>query len=238
MSAGHDDYAVEPIRGLPENLPDGEHILWQGGPGWWQIATNVFHIRAVAAYFAVLMLWRGSVHLSDAHQWTIATLAALSLLPISAFGLGLLALLAWLCSRTSVYTITNKRIVLRVGVALPTAINIPFNLIESASLKINGGGAADIPLTLNGTDRVPYATLWPHARPWHFNKPEPMLRGVPDGQYVAEILNAALVAAQPAIVAANQAAPREAVAAPKRPASFLPDRTRQIRVQRTAGSAA
>lgn len=241
MSAGHDDYAVEPIRGLPENLPEGEHILWQGGPSWWQIATNVFHIRAVAVYFAVLMLWRGSVHLNGGHHWMIATLAALSLLPVSMFGLGLLALLAWLCSRTSVYTITNKRIVLRVGVALPMAINIPFNLIESASLKINGAGAADIPLSLNGTDRVPYATLWPHARPWHFNKPEPMLRGVQDGQNVAEILNAALVAAQPVAAAASVAAPREAaVAAAKRPGVyFKPDRQRQIRVQRrTAGSSA
>jgi hypothetical protein len=28
----HDDFAVEPVRGLPEKPPAGEIILWQGRP--------------------------------------------------------------------------------------------------------------------------------------------------------------------------------------------------------------
>ncbi|MEM1103487.1 MAG: hypothetical protein AAGH48_05230, partial [Pseudomonadota bacterium] len=55
---GHDDFAAEPIRGLPEALPEGERILWQGEPTWRQLAVNVFHIRALAIYFGVLMIWR------------------------------------------------------------------------------------------------------------------------------------------------------------------------------------
>lgn len=33
-----DDVQVEPIRGLPELPPEGEHILWQGAPdpGRWR----------------------------------------------------------------------------------------------------------------------------------------------------------------------------------------------------------
>jgi hypothetical protein len=192
MSAGHDDYAVEPIRGLPEQLPAGERILWQGAPSWWQLAKSVFHIRAVALYFAVLMLWRGSVHWHDPQHAVAATLAALSLLPVCAFGLGLLAMLAWLSSRTSVYTVTNRRVVMRIGVALPTAINIPFKVIESAGVAINDTGAADIPLALTATARIPYSTLWPHARPWRLRNPEPMLRGIPDGVRVAGLLRNAL----------------------------------------------
>jgi hypothetical protein len=207
MSGGHDDYAVEPIRGLPENLPAGEHIVWQGAPSWWEIAKSVFHIRAVALYFAILMIWRGSVHWNEPPHAVSAALAALSLLPICAFGLGLLALLAWLSSRTSVYTITNRRVVLRVGVALPTAINIPFKVIESADVAINRAGAADIPLTLTGSVRIPYSTLWPHARPWQLRKPEPMLRGLTEGVRVAELLRHALYDAylpEPAPAAALQ----------------------------------
>jgi len=34
MSKGHDDFAGEPVRGLPEKLPAGERILWQGMPDW------------------------------------------------------------------------------------------------------------------------------------------------------------------------------------------------------------
>jgi hypothetical protein len=113
-------------------------------------------------------------------------------------GLGLLALLAWLCSRTSVYTITNRRIVLRIGVALPTAINIPFGVIGSAGLRVHPGGAGDIPLALTGAGRMAYSNLWPHVRPWHLGNPEPMLRGIPQAGHVAMLLGQALSEALPA----------------------------------------
>ena len=196
MSEGHDDYAVEPIRGLPEKLPAGEDILWQGAPSWWELAKSVFHIRAVAIYFAGLMLWRGSVHWD--HGIAASVLAALSLLPITLIGLGLLCLLAYLSARTSVYTITNKRVVMRIGVALPTAINIPFKLIGSGNLALHSGGFGDIPLSLTGDERMAWTNLWPHVRPWHVNRPEPMLRGVADAQHVADILSRAIAAALPA----------------------------------------
>ena len=196
MSKGHDDYAVEPIRGLPEKLPAGERILWQGAPRWWVLAQSVFHIRAVAVYFSALMLWRSSVHW---HQGVVAsTAAALSLLPIALVGLGLLALLAWLCSRTTVYTITNRRVVLRIGVALPTAINIPFKAIGGAKLGLHSNGVGDIPLALVGEERMAYSNLWPHVRPRRLANPEPMLRSIPEAERVAQILSNALVAAFPA----------------------------------------
>jgi hypothetical protein len=197
VSAGHDDYAIEPIRGLPEVPPAGEHILWQGAPSWWEMAKHVFHIRAASAYFLLLIGWRAGVHM-QAETVRGPLVAALSLLPIAAAGLGLLALLAWLCSRTSVYTITNRRVVLRIGVALPTAINIPFGVIGAAGLRLYPGGAGDIPLALTGAGRVAYSNLWPHVRPWHFKSPAPMLRGVPQAGLVAELLGQALSEALPA----------------------------------------
>jgi hypothetical protein len=192
VSADHDDYAVEPIRGLPENLPEGEHILWQGAPEWRELAKHVFHLRAVAGYFAVLMAWRASVHLDQGSSALAAILSGLSLLPVSLVGLGLLALLAALCARTSVYTITNRRLVLRIGVALPVAINIPFRTIAAASLACRSNGCGDIPLALAQSERMSYPQLWPHARPWAVNHPQPMLRGIRDAKRVAELLSRAL----------------------------------------------
>jgi hypothetical protein len=211
MSRGHDDYQSEPVRGLPERLPHGEHILWQGAPLWWQLAKDVFHIRVVAVYFASLMAWRGAVRFGETGgDLPAAVFSLLSLLPVTLAGLGLLALLAWLSSRTTVYTITNRRIVLRIGVALTTAINIPFGVIGAAGFRPSAGGAGDIPLSLPGADRIAYSTLWPHARPWRLRKPEPMLRGIPDARHVATVLSAALAEAMPGasvsppIAAANQ----------------------------------
>ncbi|GGI87657.1 hypothetical protein GCM10007973_25130 [Polymorphobacter multimanifer] len=45
------EYEIEPIRGLPGNLPKGEFIVWQGSPNWQAFARAVFHTRLVIAWF-------------------------------------------------------------------------------------------------------------------------------------------------------------------------------------------
>jgi hypothetical protein len=204
VSHGHDDYHVEPVPGLPEALPKDERILWQGAPAWRAVAREVFHIRAVTLYFALLMAWRGGSHFADSGV-SAALLSIASLLPVAAFGLGLLVLLARLVSRTTLYTITNRRVVMRIGMALPVTINVPFTLVAAAGLRRGPGGTGDIPLTLSGDQRIAYSWLWPHVRPWHLRMPEPMLRGVPEVERVAAILGKALGEAAPgAVNAANQ----------------------------------
>jgi hypothetical protein len=50
---GHDpdhDFAFEPVRGLPEALPPGEEILWQGRPDAWRLALEAFGLGWAAAY--------------------------------------------------------------------------------------------------------------------------------------------------------------------------------------------
>jgi hypothetical protein len=188
----HDDYQIEPIPGLPAVPPKGEHILWQGTPDWRVLAREVFHIRVVVAYFALLMLWRCGSTLLAGGDRHMALLALLAPLPIALIGVGLLALLARLSARSTVYTITNRRVVMRIGIALPTAINVPFKLIGTASLRVGQAGHGDIPLALRGDERIAYSNLWPHVRPWHLARPEPMLRGIPDAAKVAELLGAAL----------------------------------------------
>jgi hypothetical protein len=186
MSGGeHDDYHVEPVPGLPE------HILWQGAPRWWDLAQRVFHVRAVAAYFTLLVLVRSWMRLQ--HEGShAAVLSLVSLLPFVMVGLGLLALLAWLVGRTTLYTLTNRRVVFRVGIALPMAINIPFSKIAAAGLRLGADGTGDIVLTLVGGSRIAYSNLWPHVRPWRFRAPEPLLRTIGDAEAVATLLSAAL----------------------------------------------
>jgi len=54
----HDDFAAEPINGLPELPPRGEVILWQGRPNWFQLTVDSLNLWWVVAYFAVLTAWR------------------------------------------------------------------------------------------------------------------------------------------------------------------------------------
>ena len=195
--------------GLPGPLPRGERLLWQGSPSWKALAVRTFHGRSIALYFGLLLLWVlvDSVA-SGATAGAIATrlgwFAALA-----GAGLGLVLLFAWLTARTTVYTVTDRRIVLSYGIAMPMSLNLPLARIGSAGVKVFKDGTADIPLQTVEGDKIAYLMLWPHARPWRISRPEPTLRAVPEGARVAGLLARTLAAAahQPAPAVTLQAAP-------------------------------
>lgn len=185
--------AFDAPPGLPAPLPQGERILWQGRPCGFGLAFRALHLRLVGLWFAGLALW-AALPPALAGESQEALSVALPTLAVGAGALALLALLGWLSARTTTYTITNRRVVMRVGIALPMTLNLPFALVDAAACRDHGDGSADLPLRLRPGNRVAYLHLWPHARPWHLNRPEPMLRSVADGGAVAQILARALAA--------------------------------------------
>ena len=188
-----DDFDFEPIPGLPEELPEGEKILWQGAPNWIVLGLSAFKIGIVLIYFALLMVLRAFSRYDAGDSVTDAIMAALALWPFPALVIVILGTIAWFSSKTTLYTITNRRLVLRIGLALSTTVNVPFAAISSAALRQRSNGTGDIPVTLMGPDRLGYVHLWPHVRPWRFKLPEPMLRAVPDAAQTAQVLSQALV---------------------------------------------
>jgi hypothetical protein len=188
------EHDFEPVRGLPEHLPAGERMLWQGAPRWTALARSVFHLRIVAIYFVVLAVWRIAEDWSADSSAASALMGVLWILVLGLLAVGALAFLGWAMSRATVYTITNQRVVMRVGVALQVIMNLPFKQIRSADLKLYRDGTGDIPLLLAKTAHPSYIIFWPHVRPWHFSPPQPMLRTIPDAGKVAVILADALKA--------------------------------------------
>lgn len=189
-----DDHDMEPIPGLPEELPEGERILWQGAPDWRALAVHAFRLKLVALYFAALALWTVVSGFADgldaaAVARNVATLGVPALL-----GGALLVLMAWLTARTTVYTLTDRRIVMRYGMALPMVVNVPFSIVTGADARFHADGTVDIPLALKDGSRLGFVVLWPHARPWRLRRPEPMLRNLPDGRQVARRIADALAA--------------------------------------------
>jgi hypothetical protein len=124
-----------------------------------------------------------------------ALVGGLWLLPLATLAIGLPTFFGWLYARTTLYTITNRRVVIRSGVAIPTAFNLPFKVIGAAAMRRYRDGTGDLPLALVGPDRIAYLHLWPNARPWRLARPEPMLRSVPDVARVAETVGEALASA-------------------------------------------
>jgi len=211
------EHAGEPVRGLPGHLPAGEHILWQGSPDWRTLSRSALKADWVAGYFGALAIWNvGNELVGGSSLLSALTTGVISLL-VGAVAVGLLVLYAWLNARTTVYTLTNKRFVLRHGVALSKCFNIPYPTIASAGLKVDAKGVGDIPLGLADGYKVAYPHLWPHVRPWRIMSPEPMMRSLPDAASVAELLSSQLqLAARNADKPFVAEAPRAAVAKPAR----------------------
>jgi hypothetical protein len=199
------EHEFEPQYGLPERLPAAERLLWQGTPRWDILARRAFHATAIGAYFVLMLVWRAGSVLADGGSVADALRSLSWLAPTATVGFGLVLLLAWLTARTTVYTLTDKRVVMRIGIVLTVAYNLPLARIESADLH-----DGDIALTLERGTRIAWLHLWPHARPWQLKRPRPMLRALPDAASVSALLaqawaqanNTTVVAAAPA---ANEA---------------------------------
>lgn len=183
-SNGH-EHEFEAAYGLPEPLPKGESILWQGAPDFADLAVRVFHLKKVAIYFVILMGVRGFFLYSTGADTLKIFAGVLIVVGLGLTAIAALAILAWLTARTTAYTLTDQRVVMRIGIVLTLTFNLPLKQIETAGLLLTGKGFGDIPLALNGGDRIGWLNLWPHARPWHLAKPEPMLRCLPDAQAFA-----------------------------------------------------
>lgn len=182
------EHEFEPQRGLPERLPAGERVLWQGAPDWRVLARECFHVRKLAVYFAVLATWRVVTVVQSGSNVRDTAIAAVVALGLGAVALGLVTLMAWMSARTALYTITNRRVVMRIGIVLSVTFNLPLKKVESAGLQPLPDGHGDISLALDAATRIAYPHLWPHARPWQVARTQPSLRCVADAATVAQIL--------------------------------------------------
>jgi hypothetical protein len=200
------EYEYEDIPGVPGTLPASEKLLWQGRPTWRSFLIHVLHVRWVLGYFAALALWRYGSAIETGKSVDDAVVSASWVFVLAAISTVLLMGLAWAYTRTTIYTITSKRIVLRFGVAVPMAVNIPHTKIESVGLKTFADQTGEIPVRVGGDDKLAYLVLWPHAKRWQFNNPQPMFRSVPDAGSIATILARAVSEAQAQEAAATMAA--------------------------------
>jgi Bacterial PH domain len=178
---------IETIPGLPGDLPPGEKVVWQGRPQWRALARQTFKVRWVAGYFVSLIVIRAFFVLRD-HEGFDGVTQLLFAMLIAAGCLGLLHLLAWLNARSTIYTITTKRVVFRIGVALPMTWNLPFKRLATADLAARSENEGDIVLQLTAPNRIGWLHLWPHVQPGHIVKARPTIRAIAAPARVASLL--------------------------------------------------
>lgn len=185
MRSSHDDFAIEPVPGLPARPPVGEELLWQGRPSSFALARDAYKMTWIAGYFAVWAIGRASVVAQ-----TPAEVVGV-VLPYTAIGLAactVVYLAALMQARSTMYTITTARVAMRIGAALTVTLNVPFKQVGAATLAVRRNGTGSIALETLGDTTISYLVCWPHVRPWRFAKTQPMLRCIPDAARVAQIL--------------------------------------------------
>lgn len=181
-----DDFKFEPIRGLPEALPKDEHILWQGSPAPFRLAREALFLNWIMGYFAILIASRFIISASE----NPIPVALAHIVPFVVIGLVACAIIygvATVMARSTVYTLTNKRVAMRIGAALTMTLNLPYTWIGNAELVTRKSGNGTIAFELIGDTRLSYLMTWPHVRPYYFARTQPALRCIPDAANVARI---------------------------------------------------
>ncbi|MGC3940262.1 photosynthetic complex putative assembly protein PuhB [Roseobacter sp. EG26] len=207
----HDDFEIEPVEGLPAEPPKGEEILWQGRPDWWALSIEALSLKWVAGYFILLAVWR-FISVVDLLPLGQAIGSAVPFVMLGLLVCGLLTLVAYVQARATMYTVTDARVVMRIGAALTITLNLPYTQVSNAMLDLRKRGTGTIALETMGDTRLSYLVCWPHVRPWHIKHTQPALRCIPQAEKVAALLAEAAEAriSMPQIV---RVAPQNAVAA-------------------------
>ncbi len=189
--AGGTAETAQYIRGVPHPLPAGERVLWEGAPDANAMAKHVFHRGVFLIYFGAMLLWWMTT--TDDAFASSDFLAGLGVrVGLSAIALAIVEGLARISARTSWYAITNKRLVLKLGMVLPMSINIPFSIVESAGVGQFKDGTGQIVLLLDKAHRLAYVALWPHCRVFRINRPQPILRGLRNATELGTLLASAV----------------------------------------------
>ena len=162
-------------------LAPGEQILWEGSPSFGALAIGVFHVRPIVSYFVLISAVAQARALGHHVPYVAAIMPQVT-------GAGLLCAASYGVARSTKYIITTNRVILRFGLALPRTLSIPFKQIASMAVSVGADQRGDIALVLRGGNRMPYLKLWPHARPWHLRRPQPMLRSCEAAGTVASLL--------------------------------------------------
>ena len=185
---GGPEHEIEPVPGLPGRLPDGEYIVWQGQPVFKIVMTRLLRARWIAFYFAIAALWSVAVGLNNSEgAWQL--LGRLSFIAVATIVVfGLMALYARAVAKTSLYTLTNQRVVMRVGIALSASFNLPFKQISGADFRVGSDNAGDVALTLKSGHGLSGSVFFPHQRGGLWRKLSPQMICLPNAKEVAEKL--------------------------------------------------
>jgi hypothetical protein len=182
----------EPVRaritGVGEPLPAGEALLWEGRPDLSAVAFRVLHLRLLIVYWGVVAAGFAVFGVAGGRGGGAIAADLAWLIVVGLLGSGVLFLLAAAIRKSTTYALTNRRVVIRLGMAFPSVLNLPLRRIDAVDYRPTGRRHGEVVLSPAGDDRVGWLYLWPHAQPWAFRDPKPAFRALPDADEVGRLV--------------------------------------------------
>ena len=177
----------EAPKNILDAIPNGEAILWKGRPSLWGFSWNLFGLKWITLYLSMLSI----VSVARFFASDFYTAFYVDFLPFFLSGIFASIILIGLAATqtySTVYIITENRVIIKTGAALSFLISMPFKKIKEVNLQKRGASIGTISFELLSEKRVPYISCWPSVRPWKFKRTQPAFSCIGSVDEVATIL--------------------------------------------------
>ena len=177
----------EAPNNILDAIPNGESILWKGRPSLWGFSWNLFGLKWITLYLGILSV----VSVARFFASDFYTAFYVDFLPFFLSGIFASIILIGLAATqtySTVYIITENRVIIKTGAALSFLISMPFKKIKEVNLQKRGASIGTISFELLSEKRVPYISCWPSVRPWKFKRTQPAFSCIGSVDEVATIL--------------------------------------------------
>ena len=177
----------EAPKNILDAIPNGESILWKGRPSLWGFSWNLFGLKWITLYLSMLSI----VSVARFFASDFYTAFYVDFLPFFLSGIFASIILIGLSATqtySTVYIITENRVIIKTGAALSFLISMPFKKIKEVNLQKRGASIGTISFELLSEKRVPYISCWPSVRPWKFKRTQPAFSCIGSVDEVATIL--------------------------------------------------
>lgn len=179
------------INRLPEevrrSIPSGEEIHWYGRPDWKSLGYCCYGIKYLIIYLLLSVLY---TFVKMPVEFSLAAFVN-HYIPYMLSGTVagiILFILAFASAKHTCYVITDKRIVIRTGIALVFLLNLPFKNILSIDRQRLKNTRGNLAFTIQSKKRIPYFSCWPSVRGGSVLNPVPAFRSILDVQEIERLV--------------------------------------------------
>ena len=139
-------------------------------------------------YFALIVGFTSIGALASAPEIKVLLGSLVWQFSLGGIVLVILSVLGHFYAKSTIYALTNKRFVIRSGLALPSVIAIPLTKLQSAGIRTYSDDTGDIVLVPDKGLKVYWLLLWPSVRTFEWRHVQPLLRAIEKPEVVAGML--------------------------------------------------